>query len=143
MPTVTYTFAANTKAQSAQVNQNFQDVASAIRPTFAWAVTGSLVTGASAAPYLVATHSLTIEKAYASIKTAPTGSSIIIDINKNGSTIWSTQANRLTVAAGATSGTQTIFNTTSLSDGDVLRVDLDQVGSSTSGSDLTIQLKCS
>jgi len=73
--------------------------------------------------------------------TAPAGSSIIIDVNKNGTTIYTTQANRPTVAAGTqTGGPGSAPDVTALSAGDYLSVDIDQVGSGTSGSDLTVSI---
>lgn len=110
-------------------------------PLYAAAVSGSLATGTSQIPIITITGTETIQKVYANVKTAPTGQSILIDVNKNGSTIWSTQANRLAVGASATSGTQTSFDTTGLVEGDVLTVDVDQVGSGTPGADLTIEIK--
>lgn len=105
-------------------------------------VTGTLTTGTSVTPVLIVVASQTITKAYARVKTAPTGANLIIDINKNGTSIWNTtQANRLTINAGSTSGTQTNFDTTSLADEDYLTIDIDQVGSSIAGADLTIILK--
>lgn len=113
------------------------------RPTFVFTIVGTLVTGTSLTPILVATRTMTIVKAYANVKVAPTGASIIVDLNKNGSSIWgSTPANRLSVAAGATAGTQSSFDTTSLSEGDELTPDLDQVGSSVAGADITISVRC-
>ena len=143
MPSVTHTFTANTTARSSEVNTDFQDLASAIRPTFVFTVTGTLTTGSNQVPTLIVPSSLTIVKAYAVVKTAPTGAALIVDINLNGTSIWATtQANRLQVAAAATTGTQTSFDTVSLSEGDLLTLDLDQVGSSVAGADLTVQLKC-
>jgi len=112
------------------------------RPAFVFTVTGTLVTGASVTPILIAPRALTIVKAYANVKTAPTGANLVLDINKNASTLWSTQANRLTILAEATSGTQTSFNVTSLVEGDVLTLDTDQVGSSVAGDSLTVTLRC-
>lgn len=86
---------------------------------------------------------MTIVKIYASVKTAPTDADLIIDINKNGTTIWSTQANRITITDGTTSSTQSSINTTSLSEGDELTIDLDQIGSTVEGADLTVAIKCS
>jgi hypothetical protein len=119
-------------------------------PTFVATIVGTLVLGTNLTPLLVATRALTIIKAYANVKTAPVGTTstpiagkaLVIDINKNTSTIWSTQGNRLAIADGATSGTQTTFNTTALADGDSLTYDIDYVGSTTSGADLTISVRC-
>lgn len=114
----------------------------AIPKGFVFTVTGTLTTGTSVSPLLVAVGSQTISKVYVNVKTAPTGASILVDINKNGTSIWNTtQANRATIAAGSTSGTQTSFDTTSLVEGDVLTVDIDQVGSTVAGADLTIVVK--
>ena len=83
----------------------------------------------------------TITEVQASVKTAPTGASIICDINKNGSTIWSTQANRVAIAAGASTGIQTTFDDASLVVGDYLTIDLDQVGSTVAGAKLVVRVK--
>ena len=143
MSAVSYTFSPNTTIASAQVNDNFSQLAGEILTTFPWTVTGTLITGTSVSPILIVPNNLTIIKAYAAVKTAPTGQAILIDINIGGTSIWaSTQANRLTIAASALTGTQTSFDTTALTDGGLLTVDLDQVGSTIAGADLTIQLKC-
>lgn len=114
----------------------------AIPRGFVFTVTGALVTGTSLAPLLIATQTLTITKVYVNVKTAPTDADLIIDINKNGTSIWnSTQANRATISDGATSGTQTSFDTTSLSEGDILTLDIDQIGSTVAGADLTVVVK--
>jgi hypothetical protein len=114
----------------------------AIPRGFAFSIVGTLTTGTSQTPVLIATQATTITKIYANVKTAPTGASILVDVNKNGTSIWATtQANRLAIEAGATSGTQTSFDTTSLEEGDVLTIDIDQVGSGTAGADITITLK--
>ena len=146
MPSVTYSFSSGTKIQSAQVNSNFTDIADAIRPTFVFTVTGTLVTGTSLTPALIAVDSLTIVQAYAYVKTVNTGASLVIDINKNGTSIWnSTPANRLTIAASDADkyATQTIFDTTALSEGNILTLDIDTVGSTIAGADLTVELRCS
>jgi hypothetical protein len=56
-------------------------------------------------------------------------------------TIWATQANRLKIIHGQTYGNQSSFDTTSLIEGDVLSIDVDQIGSTTPGSNITVQLK--
>lgn len=82
----------------------------------------------------------TITKVYAYAKVAPVGASLLLDINKNGSTIWATQGNRLTITSGANSGSQTVFDTAALAEGDLLTIDVDQVGSSTPGQEITVTL---
>lgn len=91
---------------------------------------------------LIVDKSYTINKVYAYATTAPTGSALIFDINVNGTTIWSTQANRIQIAAGANYGTQNTFNTTNLIEGDIINVDIDQIGSTIAGSDITVVMRC-
>ncbi|MEO6513849.1 MAG: hypothetical protein ABIR37_04135 [Candidatus Saccharimonadales bacterium] len=84
----------------------------------------------------------TILSVRASIGVAPTGASVIVDVNTNGTTIFTTQANRPTIAAAAnTSGKITNMNVTTVANGDYLTVDIDQVGSTTPGTDLTVQME--
>lgn len=83
-----------------------------------------------------------IESVQAMVGTAPTGSSVIIDVNINGTTIFTEQANRPTIAAGDfTSGAVTVMNVTTLSPGDYLTVDVDQIGSGAPGRDLTVLVR--
>ena len=76
------------------------------------------------------------------IKTAPTGASLIVDVNLGGLSLWNvTPADRPTILAAATSGSGTDFDTTTVTDGDVLKVDIDQVGSGVAGSQATLVLQ--
>ena len=84
----------------------------------------------------------TINGVRASVGTAPTGASLIVDIKVNGTTIFTTQANRPTISAGSmTSGYVTNMNITSVAAGAYVTVDVAQVGSIIPGSDLTVQLE--
>jgi hypothetical protein len=84
----------------------------------------------------------TILSVRASVGTAPTGSSLIVDVNVNGTTIFTTQGNRPTIAiAGNTSGRITNMNITTVAAGSYLTIDIDQVGSTTSGSNLVVQIE--
>ena len=82
----------------------------------------------------------TIANVVANVSTAPTGASVIFDVNKNGSTIFSTQANRPTIASSGFSDLSSVPNTTSLTSGDYLTIDVDQVGSTIPGSDAVIRI---
>lgn len=86
-------------------------------------------------------RTLTITAVRTHVGTAPTGATLIVDVNKNGTTIFTTQGNRPTVAiSGNTSGKVTNMDVTSLADGDYLTVDIDQIGSTVAGSDLTVTI---
>lgn len=100
-----------------------------------------IAAGANLTPELIVPIAGTIIKAVASAKTGPTGADLIFDLNVNGTSIWAaTQANRLKIVAAATSGSQTSFDTTALVAGDKLSIDVDQIGSTIAGQDITVQL---
>lgn len=103
-----------------------------------YSVVGSLavLTGTSRQPIIGGTYS--IDSVMAMVGTAPAGASVIVDVVKNGTTIYGTQANRPAIAAGSSSATGGTASTTSVTTGDYLTVDIDQVGSSTPGADLTV-----
>lgn len=73
-----------------------------------------------------------------SVGTAPVGSPIIVDVLKNGSTVFPTTA-KPTIAPATNTATATP-DITSLLAGDYLTVNVVQIGSSTPGSDLTVQV---
>jgi hypothetical protein len=72
------------------------------------------------------------------VNTAPTGATLIIDVNKNGTTIYTTQANRPTVAISGTTVKSTNPDVTDFADGDNMSIDIDQVGSTVAGADMTV-----
>jgi hypothetical protein len=113
---------------------------SAGTPTFTAAGTLATMTGGGRF-YNDTGQPITIKGVRASVGTAPTGASIVIDVNLNGTTLWSTQANRPAIAAGSnTSGSVTNMNTTTWPSGNYLTVDIDAVGSTVAGADLTVQV---
>lgn len=68
----------------------------------------------------------------------PVGSGLTVDVNRNGTTIFTTQANRPTIASGQYTDLSNTPNVVNLLAGDYLTVDIDAVGSSSAGSDLTV-----
>jgi len=86
-------------------------------------------------------QSLTITNIRASVGMSPSGSSIIVDVYKNGSTIFTTVGNRPTISVGSFLDNSSIPNSTSLVSGDYLTIGIVQVGSSVAGSDLTVQIE--
>lgn len=110
-------------------------------PTYIFPVAFPYVVALAASPLIVIRDS-EITKVYAYANTAPTGADLIFDINKNGTSIWNTtQANRIKITAGNNTGSQTSFDTVDLTEGDILSMAVDQVGSSVVGQDVVVALK--
>lgn len=76
----------------------------------------------------------------ARVGTAPTGADLLVDVNKNGTTIFTTQAARPSIAINGTVSTNGTPAVTSLAATDELTVDVDQIGSTVAGSDLTVEI---
>jgi hypothetical protein len=75
----------------------------------------------------------------ATVNTAPAGAAVIANPQKNGSTIFTTAGNRPTIPAGADATLlETVPDIVDMDAGDVLTVNIDQVGSSVPGADLTL-----
>ncbi|GAH35802.1 unnamed protein product, partial [marine sediment metagenome] len=83
---------------------------------------------------------ISVVKIYAD--TAPTGASLIVDVNKNGSTMFTTQGNRPEIVIDGHSDDSTP-DVTALAIGDRLSIDIDQVGSIIAGgADLLVTIVC-
>jgi hypothetical protein len=82
-----------------------------------------------------------VETVRAAVNTPPTGAALVVDVNKNGTTIYADQAKRPTIAAGANSATGNNPDVTTLAADDYLTVDVDQVGSAVVGTDLTVTVR--
>lgn len=94
-----------------------------------FSVDGTLAVLASAAVPYLATQDLTISSWYIYCEDNGSASSTIVDVNKNGTTVFTTQANRPTLSNSdpdnwAVSGTPDI---TSFVEGDVISIDIDQI----------------
>jgi hypothetical protein len=93
------------------------------------------------------------------VNTAPTGADILVDVNKNGTTVFTDQTKRLKVVAATNAATPAkvtpgVVNGTNVpgipvpsatpvatfAAGDYITVDVDQIGSGTAGSNATIVL---
>lgn len=74
------------------------------------------------------------------LDTAPTGASFIVDILKNGTTIYTTPANRPTILAGANASSLALPDVTSVAAGDRLTYNVAQIGAGTAGSDLYVSV---
>ena len=90
--------------------------------------------------YNISGISRTISKVFLSVGTAPTDASILVDIHKDGTTIFTNQAHRPAVLTTANTGFTTDIDIATWADGSYLEVYIDQVGSTVAGSDLVIHI---
>lgn len=115
-----------------------------------FARTGNLAVVTGAMSYIFPFDALVVY-VYLYAATAPTGTSgtpitgqsCVVDMNKNGTTIFTTQANRPTIASGANAQTALAMpDTMSFAASDRLTMDIDYVGSTVAGADLTALVQC-
>lgn len=108
--------------------------------SYVFSVTGPLVvqTGKSRI-YLESNY--TVESIRASVNTQPTGAAIRVDVNKNGTTIYTTNGNRPNIAVSTNTATANSPDITTFASGDYITVDVDIIGSTIAGSDLTVVVR--
>ncbi len=86
-------------------------------------------------------YAFTVTAVRASVGTAPTGSTILIDINESGTTILSTKlmidASEFTSTTAATAA---VISDTSLADDAEITIDFDQVGSTIAGAGVKVYI---
>jgi hypothetical protein len=80
----------------------------------------------------------TITSVTAAVGTAPGGTGIIVDLLKNGSTVFTNPVSRPTIPANLFVSAPAVPNITALVIGDYLTVNIVQVGSVSPGSDLCV-----
>jgi len=102
--------------------------------------TTEVTTGTAKATFRMP-HAMTLTAVRASVTTAPTGSTIIIDINEAGSTILST---KLSIDASektsTTAASAAVISDTALADDAEITIDFDQVGSTIAGAGVKVWL---
>jgi hypothetical protein len=103
--------------------------------------TTNLTTGTAKVTFRMP-YAMTLSSVRASVNTAPTGSTLIVDINEGGSTILSTKlsidASELTSTTAATAA---VISDTALADDAEVTIDIDQIGSTVAGKGLKVVLK--
>jgi len=102
--------------------------------------TTDLTTGTAKATFRMP-YAFTLQEVRASVTTAPVGSTIIVDINEDGTTILST---KLSIDASektsTTAATPPVISDSALADDAEITIDIDQVGSGTAGAGLKVAL---
>jgi hypothetical protein len=110
------------------------------KSAFKFEAVGALTTGVK--DRWVAPIAGDILEVVATVGTQPTGAPLIVDVQKNGVSIFSTTANRPTIAVSTNTSTWTGAagdpDTRSFAPGDVLALNVVQVGSTVAGSDLDV-----
>ena len=114
-------------------------IPSSTKKTLLWFRPSDMEVATDVSSYIIIPFSGAITKASARVKTAPVGSNAIIDINKNGTTLWA--SGKLTIVDGANTGSIITFDSTTVSADDYFTLDIDQIGSGTAGADLTVLLE--
>jgi hypothetical protein len=104
-----------------------------------WYFDGTQAVATSKGPQITMPFALTMSGVTLRAKGAPTGSPLIYNIKKDGTTIFST---RPQINGGSfVGGSGAVLSTTTLDVNSVLTIDIDQVGSTFAGSGVTIMLK--
>jgi hypothetical protein len=102
--------------------------------------TTALTTGTAKVTFRMP-YAFTLTAVRASVTTAPTGSTLIVDINEGGSTILST---KLSIDASektsTTAASAAVISDTALADDAEITIDIDQIGSTIAGAGLKVYL---
>lgn len=85
---------------------------------------------------------MTVQSVKLAVDTAPTDAAIIVDVHKNGTTLFTTQGNRPTIAASGTTATSAAPDVTAIAVGDKITLEIDQVGSTVTGANLAATVIC-
>lgn len=82
----------------------------------------------------------TIVGVIATVGVAPVGAALVVDVNRNGVTLFTTQGSRPQIPDGQLVSAIAVPDITAVAANSRLSVDVDQVGSGTPGSDLTVEI---
>jgi hypothetical protein len=100
----------------------------------------ALTTGAAKLTFRMP-HAMTVTAVRASVGTAPTGSTLVVDINEGGTTILSTELSiDATEKTSTTAATPAVISDSALADDAEITIDIDQIGSTIAGAGLKITL---
>lgn len=109
--------------------------------TYVWFIKGTIAVGTEQGPTYRIDEACTILDVRLHVKTAPTDAALIVDINDGGSTVFSTKPE--IDASGTVEDNNHSFSDTALADNTELTMDVDQVGSTIAGVDLTVEIEVS
>lgn len=81
-----------------------------------------------------------IRQVFLSVGTAPTGAAIIVDVNVNGLTIFANQAHRPQILVSTFTGFSKLIDKPVWREGDYMTMDVDVIGSTIAGANLTAHI---
>ena len=90
---------------------------------------------------LIASTSGTIKDVTCTVDTTPTTTAVVVDLNKNDASIFTTQANRPTIPSGSNTGVSPTPDVTSYIAGDFFNIEIDQEDSGDTAADITCQMR--
>jgi len=104
--------------------------------------TADITVGTNKTYEIYAPIALTVDKVYIHAKAAPgTGKTVTVDVNKNGTTIFTTQANRPSITESTKADESGTPDVTSVAKNDIISMDIDEATSGHSATDMTIQVR--
>lgn len=110
----------------------------AYQPSWTIRIDGSLTTATDVAGFVVPSEA-TISMVYIRCQTTGTSGNTIIDVNKNGTTIFTTQANRPTLAYNDSDGIASgVPDVASFTTGDLITIDIDEVATGAANLDVCV-----
>lgn len=109
-----------------------------VRQTQVWGYSGTVAAGTGTLRWYNRTgQTVTVHGFWLAANTAPTGAALVVDANKNGTTMYAT--GKPSIAAGANASALVAPpSAVTLADGDYVTVDVDSVGSTVAGADLSV-----
>jgi hypothetical protein len=100
----------------------------------------ALTTGTSKLTFRMP-HAMTVTAVRASVGTAPTGSTLVVDINEGGTSILSTKLSiDATEKTSTTAATPAVISDSALADDAEITIDIDQIGGGDAGAGLKVTL---
>lgn len=122
-----------------KVEANEPDIGPSITKEFSRGGALVVTNGTSRLPIVGGTFS--IQSVLAMVGEAPVGADIIVDVKKNGTSVYSDPLGKPRIGVGTTASTEESHDATTVTSGDYLTVDINQVGSDNPGSDLVVAVQ--
>ena len=137
------TWVASEVVTAAQLNAHIRDNLLALVPTtpLLFSTGDSILFVKTGTGRYKAPIACTLVSVTATCGVEPTDADVIVDVNKDAVTMFTTQGNRPTVPDGTFEGAKATPDVTAIAVADLITVDIDQIGSTLPGENLTVILE--